>query len=93
MAYELKDPAARVDYLIDWGSDYLTEQHLVASGWTVAPVEAGGLVVLSHAHDLVCAKATVGGGVEGGRYMLTNQVTLSDGQIDERSIAIRVEAR
>lgn len=93
MAIEIKDPAARVDYLIDWGSDYLDGQHLLASSWTVTPVEDGGLAVLAHAHDLICAKVTVAGGVIGSRYVLTNHVTLNDGQINERSIAVRVDAR
>jgi hypothetical protein len=93
MALEIKDPDARVDYLIDWGEDYLEGAHLVASLWTVAPVVAGGLVVLGHAHDLLCSKVTVEGGTAGSLYQLTNRITRSDGVIDERSIAVRVDAR
>jgi hypothetical protein len=93
MAFEVKDPGARVDYLIDWGADYLDGQHLTASSWHVEPQIPGGLAVLGHAHDLVSAKVTVGGGAAGELYQLTNRITLSDGQIDERSIAVRVDAR
>ncbi len=93
MAHDIKDPDARVDYLFDWGSDYLDGQHLVASSWLVAPDVPGGLAILGHAHDLVSAKVTVGGGLAGQVYALTNRITLSDGQVDERSLAIRVDAR
>ena len=33
------------------------------------------------------------GGREGVSYRVTNRVTLSDGQIDERSLMVRVEQR
>jgi hypothetical protein len=37
--------------------------------------------------------ATLTGGLAGRIYRITNRITLTDGQIDERSISLRVEAR
>lgn len=39
------------------------------------------------------SSARLAGGIVGRLYRLTNRVTLSDGQMDERSVTIRVEER
>lgn len=93
MALAIKDPDARIDYQIDWGADYLEEQFITASQWTIAPAEAGGLALVSDSYSLTRAAVQVEGGMPGAVYQLTNRVTLNDGQIDERSIAVRVDAR
>lgn len=93
MALAIKDPDAQVDYHIDWGADYAEGQSIATSSWHVTPVEPGGVVVESAGFDLVRAVARVSGGRAGHVYQLTNGVTLSDGQRDERSIAVRVESQ
>lgn len=93
MTMMVKDPDTRIDFEIDWGIAYPDGQAVVASQWTVRPDEAGGLSVAASAHDLRQATATLTGGIAGHVYRLTNRVTLSDGQIDERSAAVRVEER
>lgn len=93
MSVRIKDPGARLDYRIDWAADYLDEQIIVASVWTVEPHVPGGLVVAGHAFVPLATSVTLSGGVAGVTYRLTNRVTLSDGQIDERSLSIRVEER
>ena len=45
------------------------------------------------AHDLLQATVTLAGGVAGHVYRVTNRVTMSDGQIDERSVTVRAEER
>ncbi|SEI85545.1 hypothetical protein SAMN05518849_1011122 [Sphingobium sp. AP50] len=92
MSLFVKDPDARIDHGVDW-SAYLAGQSLVASGWTVAPVETGGLVVEASAFEAQRSSARLSGGVIGHVYRLTNRVTLSDGQVDERTLTIRVEER
>ncbi|NML09925.1 hypothetical protein HHL08_07135 [Sphingobium sp. AR-3-1] len=88
----VKDPQARVDHAIDW-SAYLAGQSLVASLWTVSPVETGGLVAEAEAFQAQRSSVRLNGGVVGHVYRLTNRVTLSDGQVDERSVTMRVEER
>lgn len=93
MTMMVKDPDTRVDFEIDWALAYPEGQAVVASLWTVTPAEDDGLSVAASAHDLMQTTATLAGGVAGHVYRLTNRATLSDGQIDERSVTVRVEER
>ena len=92
MSFYLKDPGASVDYAIDW-SQYLDGETIVASAWSVAPEEEGGVAIEDASFDTDRAAARMSGGVAGHVYSLSNQVTLSDGSSDARSIALRVEER
>ena len=93
MAVSLKDPGSRVDMALDWGAEYLDGQVVVASAWSVVPDEAGGVSVIAHGFDPLRTSVTLDGGREGVSYRVTNRVTLSDGQVDERSLTLRVEQR
>jgi hypothetical protein len=92
MSLYLKDPQARIDHAIDW-SAYLDGQSVVASQWSVSPEAADGIAVEAHAFDPLRTSVRLGGGAVGRLYRVTNRVTLSDGQWDERSIRFRVEER
>lgn len=93
MAVMLKDPGARLVHGVEWGTAYLDGQYLAASSWSVEPDEAGGVTIDGHSFDPVRTSATLAGGREGVSYRVTNRVTLSDGQVDERSLMVRVEQR
>lgn len=93
MTMMVKDPDSRIDFEFDWAVAYPDGQAVTASMWAVAPDQAGGVAVAGAAHDLMRATATLAGGVAGRVYRVTNRVTLSDGQIDERSMTVRVEER
>lgn len=93
MSFYLKDPGSRIDYAIEWGGAYLDDQVLAGSSWTVMPAEAGGVEVAASSFDLTRTAATLSGGVGGHVYSVVNRVILSDGQVDERSITLRVEER
>ena len=90
MSFYLKDPAARVDYAIDWAT-YLDGQTIVSSLWSVAPVQLGGIAVDEDSFTTNRTAARLTGGIVGHCYSVSNQVTLSDGTSDARSIALRVE--
>jgi hypothetical protein len=92
MSYYLKDPAARVDYAIDW-TPYLDGQSILASVWAVAPDEPDGVAVAEAGFAAARTVARLEGGILGRSYRVSNQVTLSDGSVDERSITLRVEER
>ncbi|MEJ7933385.1 hypothetical protein WG907_03835 [Sphingobium sp. AN558] len=92
MSLHIKDPHGRIDHAIDW-SAYLAGQEIIASSWSVTPDEDGGLAVIDHAFEPTRTSGRMSGGLAGRLYRVTNQVTLSDGQIDERSIHFRVEER
>lgn len=93
MTLYLKAPQARVDYRIDWGARHLGPWLITHSEWRVEPVEAGGLTVAAHAHDGRVTSVTVTGGAAGHVYDLINRITLSNGEVDERALSFRVEAR
>ncbi|MDR6852152.1 hypothetical protein J2Y54_001672 [Sphingomonas sp. BE123] len=92
MGIFLKDPAAALDYAIDWAA-IAGAAGLNASSWTVAPAQDGGLTVVAEAVSGSRCAATVEGGHPGMVYRLTNQVTWSDGRRDARSLDVRVERR
>lgn len=92
MGFYLKDPHSRIDYAIDWGG-YLDGQTIAGSMWSVTPDEAGGIAVEAASFDLNRSAARITGGLVGRVYSVANRVTMSDGSIDERSIALRVEDR
>ena len=92
MSFYLKDPEARVDYAIDW-SGYLDGQTIAESQWTATPDEAGGIAIEQSSFDLNRSAVRLSGGTAGRLYRVTNRVTFSDGSVDERSIALRVEDR
>ena len=94
MSYLLKDPEAVLDYMIDWGADYLLAGELLAeSAWSVTPDERGGISVAGSDFDASTSTAKAAGGVAGHIYNLANRITTGMGRVDERSIVIRVENR
>lgn len=92
MSYYLKDPDSTSDYAIDWTS-YLDGRTIIASSWSTAPEEIGGIAIGEASFDGARTAARVTGGIAGHSYSLANHVTLSDGSIDDRSLALRVEQR
>ncbi len=93
MTMTVKDPATRIDYAFDWSAAYPAGQAVTGSDWDVVPDEAEGVAIVAAAHGLLQTTATLTGGVAGRVYRVTNRVTLSDGQVDERSMSVRVEER
>jgi hypothetical protein len=93
MALVLKDPGSALDYSVDWGLRYLTEDVLTESSWSVVPVESGGVTIDGSRFDGSSATVNVSGGRPGKVYRLLNQVATSQGRQDSRSILVRVEVR
>ena len=92
MSFYLKDPQARVDYVIDW-SPYVNGKAIEASLWMVEPDEDGGIAAVESSFEPERTAARLSGGLIGHSYSVSNQVTFSDGTTDVRSITLRVEAR
>lgn len=93
MAYYLKDPQARIDYAFDWAAGYLAGQTVASSEWRVVPAETAGVEIVGASSQATRTVATVGGGVAGRVYRVTNRVVMSDGRADERTVVLRVEDR
>ena len=93
MSLLLKDPEAALDYVVDWGSEYLGDDFVLSSGWTLQPAEDGGLAIVTDGFDAQHASVTLSGGVAGKLYRLTNRIGTAAGRSDSRSFTIRVEKR
>ena len=94
MTLLLKDPAAVLDYAIDWGADYLGDGDLLAqSNWSVEPAETGGIAIVTTEFGDSVSSVQAGGGIAGRLYRLSNRVVTQSGRTDERSIVLRVEKR
>jgi len=93
MTLLLKDPDAVLDYLIDWGAEYLDDELLAQSKWAVDPDEPDGVMILGDTFDATTSTVNAGGGVAGRIYRLINEVVTASGRADSRSIVLRVEKR
>jgi len=94
MTLLLKDPAAVLDYAVDWGAEYLgTDDELAESEWSVDPDVPGGVSIVGSGFEGRVASVQAGGGVAGRLYRLSNRVITFSGRTDERSIVLRVEKR
>ena len=94
MSLLLKDPAAVLDYTIDWGAEYLAAGDMLASSeWSVTPDEPGGVSIAGSDFGASTSTAKAAGGIAGHLYNLVNRITTGSGRTDERSIVIRVENR
>ncbi|WP_226895930.1 MULTISPECIES: hypothetical protein [Polymorphobacter] len=89
----LKDPAARLDYAVDWSINVLNGATIAASDWHVTPDEPGGVAVGSTVTAPTRTGATLDGGVPGHVYRIANRIVLTDGRADERALAVRIEVR
>ena len=86
-----KDPAAALDYAIDW-SDWLGADVIAASVWTVTPPD-GGLVASLPGVSGSPARVWLSGGTAGQVVRVTNRITTGLGRIDERSFNVRLVER
>lgn len=93
MAIFLKDPAATLDYAVDWQAVYLDGQSIIQSQWRIAPDAVDCMTVTDAGQVGGRTAVTLAGGQRGTLYRITNRVTLSDGRSDERSLDVRVEDR
>jgi hypothetical protein len=89
MASFVKDPAAVLDYRVDW-SDWLeTGDTIESSMWTVSP----GLTQTFVTFDGTSATVWLAGGSAGSDYQLTNRIVTTDGRTDERTFRVQVRQR
>jgi hypothetical protein len=93
MTLLLKDPDAVLDYSIDWGAEYLGDDLIAGSTWSVDPDEPDGVTIAGSDFDATSSTVKAAGGAAGKIYKLINEVTLQSGRVDDRSVVLRVEKR
>lgn len=89
LATFVKDPDASLDYGIDWSGALPTGVTISASAWTVPAGIAGSLETFTTTQTAI----RISGGTVGTSYEVANRVTLSSGEIDERTIKFKVQQR
>jgi hypothetical protein len=93
MAHYLKHPGSSLDYTIDWNAGYLDTETVTASSWSISPQEIGGLAIIGEIQTGLRTTVVLSGGVAGHFYQVENEVVLSNGHVDTRSISLRIEQR
>lgn len=84
----LKDPAAALDYAVDWGA-WLGTDTIASVVWTVP----AGLTLNAQSHTDTVATVWLAGGTTGQSYAVTCAVTTAAGRVDERTITLAVAER
>lgn len=86
MSSYVKDPAAVLDYSINW-TDWLPDgDTITTSTWTAD----AGITMDSDSNTTTAATVWVSGGTVGESYNLVNHIVTADGREDDRTIIIRV---
>jgi hypothetical protein len=83
-----KDPLAQLDYGFDW-TPYLNGLTIASSSWIIPT----GLTKISQAASASVATVLLSGGTLAREYDITNQITVSDGTIDQRTMTLLIQKR
>lgn len=86
-----KDPAAVLDYEMDWGTNWLAEGETITEKAVTCEDSDITISGLSEADGIV--RWRIAGGVAGSTYLVVVQITTSAGQTDQRTIWIPVRGR
>lgn len=88
-----KDPAAVLDYGIDWDDEddpwLASGETITASAWTVAT----GITKDSDSFSDTVTTVWLSGGTAGEEYDIKNTITTSAGRTDERTLTVKVDQR
>lgn len=91
-----KDPAAKLDYLMDWSSWLPSGDTISSSAWAIDVAPDASLAIAGSpapSNTTTTATCWLTGGTPGQKYVLRNRVTTVSGRIEDRSIAIAIEER
>jgi hypothetical protein len=88
----VKDPNAVLDYVFDWGTDYLAVGETIST--RTVTVDTG----LTKDSDSITGGSTsvtvwLSGGTAGVSYQVTCRITTSSGRTDDWTITVKVQQR
>ncbi len=85
-----KDPNAVLDYVIDWGENYLATGETISSVvWTVDT----GITEDSVSKTDTTATIWLSGGTAGESYSIACKIVTNQSRTDERTFTVQVEQR
>lgn len=82
----VKDPAARLDYTIDWSAWLEPDDDSITSASVPSP--PSGLTVQTTTWTATLTTTWISGGTAGTSYDVTVRIETGGGRIDERTIVI-----
>ena len=95
-----KDPDASLIYTFDWANNGPNDASLDDDGWLQSAVISNSTFVLhadltnvTDTNDDTTASIKISGGRNGKNYTVTNRITTDGGEIEDRSIEIKVRER
>lgn len=93
-SYFVKDPQATLDYIINWGDNWLGTDTISASTWTLPSNMAHPqLVKVTDTFDNDKATVWLSSGTVGTSYDVINRITTAGGRTDERTIVLAVRQK
>lgn len=84
-----KDPAAVLDYSMDWSTWLEADETISQSTWSVPT----GITSPDETNTTTIATVWLAGGVVGREYTITNLIVTTSGRQDERSFRVRIQNR
>ena len=85
-----KDPNAVLDYVLDWGENYLATGETISSVvWTVATGITEGVTSKTDTTTTIW----LSGGTAGESYSIACKIVTSQSRTDERTFTVQVENR
>lgn len=83
-----KDPAATLDYMVDW-TDWLDGDSIASVTWAVP----AGLTETDRLNSGQIATIWLSGGAAGEKHKVACRITTAEGRVDERTLDILVVDR
>lgn len=90
MSICVKRREAPIDYTIDWGRAWMGTAEILSSHWTVEGDRPIDLAAVPAPAAQGLSRATLSGGLAGGRYTVRGHVVLSDGRAATRSLRLQI---
>lgn len=90
-----KDPAAVLDYSLDWGEWLEPDDVIASSAWTITPMDgvSNSLAIEDMPFTTDVTTVWLSGGEPCAGYIVTNHVVTSGGREDDRSLLVSVVER
>lgn len=84
----LKDPDAKLDYVVDW-SAWLDGDTISSSSWIVPD----GITLESDVHTNTTSTVWLSGGTPGDTHHVVNRIATAGGRIDDRTIIVVIRQK
>lgn len=81
----VKDPNARLDYTIDWSTDWLVPTDTIVGSTFSAPT---GITVDSSTFTATTTTVWLTGGTANTEYLVTNHITTAQGRQEDQTLII-----